>query len=42
MGRGLLEGNDMKVAFIAKHQTVWLVARQCDTLGLSRSGFQLG
>jgi putative transposase len=33
------EGSDMKFVFIAKHRNVWPVARLCNALGVSRSGF---
>jgi len=29
----------MKFGFIAKHRSVWPVARLCEALGVSRSGF---
>ena len=30
----------MKFGFIAKHRSVWPVARLCEALGVSRSGFR--
>jgi hypothetical protein len=40
-GHSLLrEGSDMKFVFIAKHRPIWPVAWLCDSLGVSRSGFQ--
>ena len=35
----LCERSDMKFAFIAKHRSIWPVARQCEALGVYRSGF---
>jgi putative transposase len=39
-GRSLLrEGRNMRFTFIAKHRGVWPVARLCEALDVSRSGF---
>jgi hypothetical protein len=39
-GRSLLrEGSGMRFAFMAKHRGIWPVARLCEALDVSRSGF---